>query len=200
MRERLPKQRRSRTYKFRVADCEGYFTVSEYDDGRPGELFLKASKQGSTLAGILDAFSISVSVGLQHGVPLRTLVDKYANMRFEPAGMTDDPELRLSTSIVDYVFRRIACDYMPLEDRKEMGILTAEERTQPTLPGVEEVGTPTVIDHGSPQLPLEHPAAVATGQQARRAALLLVRQRDAARRQLLRLRQLRHHLRLLVMP
>jgi ribonucleoside-diphosphate reductase alpha chain len=161
VRERLPKQRRSRTYKFRVADCEGYFTVSEYEDGRPGELFVKASKQGSTLAGILDAFSISISIGLQHGVPLRTLVDKYANMRFEPAGMTDDPELRLSTSIVDYIFRRIAVDYLPLEDRKEMGILTSDERTQPTLPGVEEVGTPTVIDHGSqasPQLPLEHPA------------------------------------------
>jgi ribonucleoside-diphosphate reductase alpha chain len=159
VRERLPKQRRSRTYKFRVADCEGYFTVSEYEDGRPGELFVKASKQGSTLAGILDAFSISISIGLQHGVPLRTLVDKYANMRFEPAGMTDDPELRLSTSIVDYIFRRIAVDYMPLEERKDMGILTGEERTQPTLPGVEEVATPTVIDHGAPrQLPLEHPA------------------------------------------
>ncbi len=162
VRERLPRQRRSRTYKFRVADCEGYFTVSEYDDGRPGELFIKASKQGSTLAGILDAFSISISIGLQHGVPLRTLVDKYANMRFEPAGMTDDPELRLSTSIIDYIFRRIAVDYMPLEDRREMGILTSDERTQPTLPGVEEVATPTVIDHAgpgaSPQLPLEHPA------------------------------------------
>ncbi|HZN13037.1 MAG TPA: vitamin B12-dependent ribonucleotide reductase [Acidimicrobiales bacterium] len=161
-RQRLPKQRRSRTYKFRVADCEGYFTVSEYEDGRPGELFVKASKQGSTLAGILDAFSISISIGLQHGVPLRTLVDKYANMRFEPAGMTDDPELRLSTSIVDYIFRRIAVDYMPLEDRKEMGILTSDERTQPTLPGVEEVATPTVIDHGAaPQLPLDHPAVAA---------------------------------------
>jgi hypothetical protein len=165
IRERLPKSRRSRTYKFRVADCEGYFTVSEYEDGRPGELFVKASKQGSTLAGILDAFSISISIGLQHGVPLRTLVDKYANMRFEPAGMTDDPELRLSTSIVDYIFRRIAVDYIPLEDRREMGILTSEERTQPTLPGVEEVATPTLIDHSapkpveaSPQLPLDHPA------------------------------------------
>jgi ribonucleoside-diphosphate reductase alpha chain len=167
IRERLPKSRRSRTYKFRVADCEGYFTVSEYDDGRPGELFLKASKQGSTLAGILDAFSISISLGLQHGVPLRTYVDKYANMRFEPAGMTDDPDLRLSTSIVDYVFRRIAVDYLPLEDRRDMGILTSDERTQPTLPGVEEVATPTVIDHSapkatpSPQLPLEHPAVAA---------------------------------------
>src|SRR5205085_5770050 len=139
MRERLPKRRQSRTYKFRVADCEGYFTVSEYDDGRPGELFLRASKQGSTLAGILDAFSISVSIGLQHGVPLRTLVEKYANMRFEPAGMTDDPELRLSTSIVDYIFRRIAVDYLPFEDRKELGILTSDERTQPTLPGVDEL-------------------------------------------------------------
>src|SRR5205085_2809661 len=101
IRERLPRKRPSHTYHFRVADCEGYFTVSEYEDGRPGELFLKASKQGSTLAGILDAFSISISLGLQHGVPLRTYVQKYTNMRFEPAGMTEDPDLRIASSLVD---------------------------------------------------------------------------------------------------
>ena len=90
VRERLPRRRRSNTFAFRVADCEGYVTVGEYEDGRPGELFMRVSKQGSTLAGIMDAFSISISLGLQHGVPLSTYVRKYTNMKFEPAGMTDD--------------------------------------------------------------------------------------------------------------
>ena len=110
-------------------------TVGEYEDGRPGEVFMKVSKQGSTLAGIMDAFAISVSLGLQHGVPLATYVTKYTNMRFEPAGMTDDPELRIAQSLVDYIFRRLAVDYLPLEERIELGVLTSAERTQPTLPG-----------------------------------------------------------------
>jgi ribonucleoside-diphosphate reductase alpha chain len=144
IRERLPKRRRSQTFAFRVADCEGYVTVGEYDDGRPGEVFMKVSKQGSTLAGVMDAFSISISLGLQHGVPLATYVRKYTNMRFEPAGMTDDPDLRLASSLVDYIFRRLAVDYLPYEERVELGILTTDERTQPTLPGVEETTTETV--------------------------------------------------------
>ena len=141
VRERLPRRRRSSTFSFRVADCEGYVTVGEYEDGRPGEVFMKVSKQGSTLAGIMDAFSISVSLGLQHGVPLETYVRKYTNMRFEPAGMTDDPDLRIATSLVDYIFRRLAVDYLPLEQRAELGVLSTEERMQPTLPGVEETAT-----------------------------------------------------------
>jgi ribonucleoside-diphosphate reductase alpha chain len=138
IRERLPRRRRSTTFAFRVADCEGYVTVGEYEDGRPGEVFIKVSKQGSTLAGIMDAFSISISLGLQHGVPLSTYVKKYSNMKFEPAGLTDDAELRLASSLVDYIFRRLAVDYLPLSERTELGILTTGERTQPTLPGVEE--------------------------------------------------------------
>ncbi|MGH9149871.1 MAG: hypothetical protein ACRD0F_05965, partial [Acidimicrobiales bacterium] len=138
IRERLPRRRRSVTFAFRVADCEGYVTVGEYDDGRPGEVFMKVSKQGSTLAGIMDAFSISVSLGLQHGVPLRTYVQKYTNMRFEPAGITDDAELRIASSLVDYIFRRLAVDYLSHDARAELGILTTGERTQPTLPGVDE--------------------------------------------------------------
>ena len=133
LRERLPRRRRSATFAFRVADCEGYVTVGEYDDGRPGEVFMKVSKQGSTLAGIMDAFSISVSLGLQHGVPLSTFVRKYTNMRFEPAGMTDDPDIRIAASLVDYIFRRLAVDYMPLDERLELGIQTVPERTQPLL-------------------------------------------------------------------
>ena len=144
VRERLPRRRKSSTFAFRVADCEGYVTVGEYEDGRPGEVFMKVSKQGSTLAGIMDAFSISVSLGLQHGVPLATYVRKYTNMRFEPAGITDDPELRIATSLVDYIFRRLAVDYLPLEERADLGVLSTAERMQPTLPGVEETATESV--------------------------------------------------------
>jgi ribonucleoside-diphosphate reductase alpha chain len=151
IRERLPRRRRSITFAFRVSDCEGYVTVGEYDDGRPGEVFMKVSKQGSTLAGIMDAFSIAISLGLQHGVPLATYVKKYTNMRFEPAGMTDDPDLRIAQSLVDYIFRRLAVDYLPFEERSELGILTSAERTQQTLPGIEEVATPnTLLDAGPP--------------------------------------------------
>lgn len=140
VRERLPRRRRSSTFAFRVADCEGYVTVGEYDDGRPGEVFMKVSKQGSTLAGIMDAFSISVSLGLQHGVPLATFVRKYTNMRFEPAGMTDDPELRIASSLVDYIFRRLAIDYLSFDERTDLGIMTSGERMQPSLfPNVEDV-------------------------------------------------------------
>jgi ribonucleoside-diphosphate reductase alpha chain len=131
VRERLPKSRAARTFSFNIGDCEGYVTTGMYEDGRIGEVFMKVSKQGSTLAGIMDAFSIAVSLGLQHGVPLSTYVRKYANMRFEPAGITDDPDLRLATSLIDYIFRRLAVDYLPLEERAELGILTTSERTQP---------------------------------------------------------------------
>jgi ribonucleoside-diphosphate reductase alpha chain len=144
VRERLPRKRNSKTFSFRVADCEGYVTVGEYEDGRPGEVFIKVSKQGSTLAGIMDAFSISISLGLQHGVPLATFVRKFANMKFEPAGITDDPELRIATSLIDYIFRRMALDFLTVEERSDLGILSTHERTQPTLPGVEEMSTPSV--------------------------------------------------------
>ncbi len=150
VRERLPRKRNSKTFSFRVADCEGYVTVGEYEDGRPGEVFIKVSKQGSTLAGIMDAFSIAISLGLQHGVPLATFVTKYANMKFEPAGITDDPELRLVTSLLDYIFRRLALDYLSLDERTELGVFSTIERTQLTLPGVEEMATPSagLVDDG----------------------------------------------------
>jgi len=138
VRQKLPRTRTSKTFSFRVADCHGYATVGEYEDGRPGEVFLKVAKQGSTLAGIMDAFAISVSHGLQYGVPLKAFVDMFTNMRFEPAGMTDDPDIRFASSLVDYIFRRMAVEYLTFEERRDMGILTIGERTQPTLPGVEE--------------------------------------------------------------
>ena len=165
-RERLPRTRSSRTFEFRVADCKGFVTVGEYADGRPGELFIRVSKQGSTMAGIMDAFAISVSHGLQYGVPLRAFVHAFVGMRFEPAGITDDPEVRIANSLIDYLFRRLALEYLPYEERLELGILGTSERLQPTLPGVEEQTTPTAqgIDMAShPQSPrvpvrLEAPA------------------------------------------
>jgi len=142
VREKLPRSRRSRTFEFRVADCKGFVTVGEYEDGRPGELFIRVSKQGSTLAGIMDAFAIAISHGLQYGVPLRAFVEPFTNMRFEPAGITDDPDIRFASSIMDYLFRRLALEYLSHEERAELNILSVGERLQPTLPGVEE----TVID------------------------------------------------------
>jgi ribonucleoside-diphosphate reductase alpha chain len=147
VREKLPRNRTSRTFEFRVADCKGFVTVGEYADGRPGEIFMRVSKQGSTLAGIVDAFAISVSYGLQYGVPLRVYVETFTNMRFEPAGMTDDPDIRFVSSIADYIFRRLAVDYLSYEERAELNILTVEERTQPTLPGVEESTIETIQGH-----------------------------------------------------
>src|SRR4051812_2871736 len=138
VRQKLPRVRSSKTFSFRVADCHGYATVGEFEDGRPGELFLKVAKQGSTLSGIMDTFAIALSLGLQYGVPLKAFVEKFTNMRFEPAGMTDDPDLRIATSLVDYLFRKMAVVYMTPEERRDMGILTVSERLQPTLPGVEE--------------------------------------------------------------
>ncbi len=153
VRERLPRTRSSKTFEFRVADCKGFVTVGEYEDGRPGELFIRVSKQGSTLAGIMDAFAISVSHGLQYGVPLRAFVAALVGMRFEPAGMTDDPEVRIANSLVDYLFRRLALEYIPYEERMELGILGVSERLQPTLPGVEEAATPTVQGTDAPADP-----------------------------------------------
>ena len=138
LRQKLPRSRRGRTFEFRVADCKGFATIGEYEDGRPGEIFLTVSKQGSTLSGIMDAFAKSISYGLQYGVPLRAFVEAFTNMRFEPAGMTDDPDIRFASSIMDYLFRRLAIEYLSVEERAELSIFTVDERLQPTLPGVDE--------------------------------------------------------------
>jgi ribonucleoside-diphosphate reductase alpha chain len=129
VRKRLPKKRPSETVSFTVGGAEGYLTAGSYPDGGLGELFVKMSKQGSTLAGVMDAFSIAISIALQYGVPLETYVSKFVNMRFEPAGMTDDPDVRMATSVVDYIFRRMALDHLPKDKREQLGILSAEERT-----------------------------------------------------------------------
>jgi ribonucleoside-diphosphate reductase alpha chain len=128
VRRRLPRQRPASVTRFSVAGAEGYMTVSKYPDDGVGEVFLKLGKQGSTLAGVMDAFSMAISISLQYGVPLEKWVEKFTNMRFEPAGITDDPDIRIASSVMDYVFRRLALDHLPYETRSELGILSASER------------------------------------------------------------------------
>jgi len=146
VRKRLPMSRPSTTTSFQLGDAEGYITAGSYPDDGLGEIFLKTSKQGSTLAGVMDAFAIAVSIGLQYGVPLETYVSKFINTKFEPSGMTNDPDIRFASSMIDYVFRRLALDYLTPETREGLGIKSIAERTetaqaemgatteQPTLP------------------------------------------------------------------
>ncbi|NUS12070.1 MAG: vitamin B12-dependent ribonucleotide reductase, partial [Streptomyces sp.] len=140
VRKRLPKGRPGITTSFTVGGAEGYMTANSYPDDGLGEVFLKMSKQGSTLAGMMDAFSIAVSVGMQYGVPLETYVSKFTNMRFEPAGLTDDPDVRMAQSIVDYIFRRLALDFLPFETRSALGIHSAAERQRHLDTGSYEAG------------------------------------------------------------
>jgi len=129
-RKRLPKTRPSQTVSFSVGGAEGYMTAGSYPDDGLGEVFLKLGKQGSTLAGVMDAFSIAISIALQYGVPLEAFVSKFVNMRFDPAGLTDDPDVRMAQSIMDYIFRRLALDYLPYDTRAGLGIYTAAERAR----------------------------------------------------------------------
>ena len=156
VRKRLPMSRPSTTTSFQVGDAEGYVTAGSYPDDGLGEIFLKTSKQGSTLAGVMDAFAIAVSIGLQYGVPLETYVSKFINTKFEPSGMTNDPDIRFATSMVDYVFRRLALDYLPAETREGLGIRSIAERTESI--GVELTGTgsePEVAVTSQPTQPVE---------------------------------------------
>lgn len=123
----LPSRRTSRTYEFHVSDMKGFVTVGEYEDGTPGELFVRVSKQGSTLSGLMDSFAISVSHGLQYGVPLKSYVKTLSSMSFAPSGMTDDPEVKTATSLIDYIFRRLALDYLSFDDRLELGLASFDE-------------------------------------------------------------------------
>jgi ribonucleoside-diphosphate reductase alpha chain len=172
-RRKLPKTRPSQTISFRVGEAKGYITAGEYPGDGIGELFVKLGKQGSTLSGLLDAFAISMSIGLQYGVPLEAYVQKFMNMRFEPAGMTDDDEVRFATSLVDFLARKIALEYLPYEQRESLGIYTLDERKRmldegygdqdtdvPTAPSAEDVtrsqpieppaGAAMPIDHDAP--------------------------------------------------
>lgn len=142
VRRLLPRKRNSKTYKFRVADLTGFFTVGEYEDGNPGELFIQVSKQGSTLSGLMDSFSRSVSHGLQYGVPLKSYVESLMNSSFPPFGLSDDPDIRTASSVIDYIFRRLALDYLNFDDRLELGLASIDDMSenQQSLPVSEEFG------------------------------------------------------------
>jgi ribonucleoside-diphosphate reductase alpha chain len=155
VRKRLPMSRPSVTTSFQVGDAEGYITAGSYPDDGLGEIFLKTSKQGSTLAGVMDAFAIAVSLGLQYGVPLEAYVSKFINTKFEPSGMTNDPDIRFATSLVDYVFRRLALDHLPAETRDGLGIRSIEERKAEAQEKVAELAT------GSPEPSPAEPASPA---------------------------------------
>jgi ribonucleoside-diphosphate reductase alpha chain len=133
-------------------------TAGAYEDGALGEVFLKLGKQGSTLAGVMDAFSIAVSIGLQYGVPLETFVEKFTNLRFEPAGMTDDKDIRMAQSMMDYIFRRLALDYLPFDQRSAMGLYTVAEREAALNNGGEYA---PVAEVSVATAPPKAPAAVA---------------------------------------
>jgi ribonucleoside-diphosphate reductase alpha chain len=152
VRRKLPRVRTGRTYKFQIADLEGYFTVGEYEDGTPGELFISVSKQGSTLSGLMDSFAISVSHGLQFGVPLKSYVRTLRGTSFAPSGVTDDPDIRTASSITDYIVRRLALDYLSFDDRLELGLASIDDmptEDQTTLLEeeivVEAVPAPVVV-------------------------------------------------------
>ncbi|MFZ1249224.1 MAG: vitamin B12-dependent ribonucleotide reductase [Candidatus Saccharimonadales bacterium] len=141
VRRKLPRKRNSRTYRFVVADLEGFFTVGEYPDGTPGELFISVSRQGSTLAGLMDSFAISMSHGLQYGVPLKSYVKTLRGTSFAPFGITDDPEIRTASSVTDYIMRRLALDYLSFDDRLELGLASFEDMPESQTSLLEEDST-----------------------------------------------------------
>jgi ribonucleoside-diphosphate reductase alpha chain len=149
VRKRLPKSRPSSTTSFTVGGAEGYLTAGSYPDGGLGEVFLKLGKQGSTLAGVMDAFSIAVSIGLQYGVPLESYVKKFTNVSFEPAGLTDDKDIRMAKSLMDYIFRRLALDYLPYETRSAIGIHSTDERTA-ELDANSSYAAPAAVESAAP--------------------------------------------------
>jgi ribonucleoside-diphosphate reductase alpha chain len=174
-RERLPQKRKGENTSFTVGDAEGYLQTFNYPDGRVGEVFFKMANQGSTLAGVMDAFSTAISLALQYGVPLETLVEKFVNRRFEPAGYTEDPDIKLSQSVVDYAFRRIALDYLPIEKRQAMGIFSMAERMEsinggaydaPAKPAQDEVAPAVHIQAVKVTAPVAAVAAPVTVEEA----------------------------------
>ena len=126
-RRRLPDERNAITHKFDIAGHEGYITVGLFEDGTPGELFLVMAKEGSTISGFADAFAQAISYALQYGVPLQDLVDKFSHVRFEPSGMTKNPDVRFAKSIVDYIFRWMAAKFLSPEAQFRAGVNNREE-------------------------------------------------------------------------
>jgi ribonucleoside-diphosphate reductase alpha chain len=151
VRRKLPDERQAITHKFDIAGHEGYITVGLFEDGQPGEIFLVMAKEGSTISGFADAFAQAISYALQYGVPLQALVDKFSHVRFEPSGMTRNPEIRFAKSIVDYIFRWMASKFMSPEAQFHAGVNNRE---------LDEHG------HGHTLTPTSDPPAVAASAQA----------------------------------
>ena len=141
VRRELPKVRTSKTFSFTVADLHGYFIVGEYEDGKPGELFVSVAKMGSTLSGLMDSFARSISYGLQHGVPLKVYVKGMIRTAFAPSGITDDPDIRTASSLIDYIFRRISMNYLSFDDRLELGLADIEDMPSEQTSLVEDEPT-----------------------------------------------------------
>jgi ribonucleoside-diphosphate reductase alpha chain len=150
VRRELPKIRNSKTFSFRLADSKGYFTVGEFSDGMPGELFISTAKMGSTLRGLMDAFAISISNGLQYGVPLKNYVRAFSHMSFAPSGITDDPEVQTASSIVDYIFRRLALTYLSFDDRLELGLASLDDMPEEQTSLLDSINEPTDAEANVP--------------------------------------------------
>ncbi len=186
VRRKLPRVRKSRTYHFEIADLDGYFTVGEYDDGAPGELFVSISKQGSTLSGLMDSFAISVSHGLQYGVPLKSYVKTLRGTTFAPSGITDDPDIRTASSITDYIFRRLALDFLSFDDRLELGLASIDDMPEiqttlleePSIEGAEKTVNQMVVQR-EPESPVA-PKTVAAKVEPMQSATLKSSIDDAA--------------------
>ncbi|TAM75192.1 MAG: hypothetical protein EPN50_02980, partial [Chloroflexota bacterium] len=156
-RHRLPAERTAVTHKFEIAGHEGYLTVGLYPDGQPGELFVRMAKEGSTVAGLMDSFAISVSVALQYGVPLRDLVNKFAHVRFEPAGFTGNPEIPIAKSIVDYLFRWLGSRFLPADERAALGLVSRDDQTVSLAPS----SPPSLAPDSPPSQPAAAPTPAA---------------------------------------
>jgi ribonucleoside-diphosphate reductase alpha chain len=155
-RHRLPDERQSITHKFDIAGHEGYITVGLYEDGQPGELFLTMAKEGSTISGFADAFAQAISYALQYGVPLQDLVDKFSHVRFEPSGMTKNPDIRFAKSIVDYIFRWLAVKFLSPEAQYRAGVNNREETTTPEQLVLDVRSTAAAAE---PEAPAKRPAS-----------------------------------------
>src|SRR6185436_6862918 len=143
-RKKLPDERHSITHKFSIAGHEGYITVGMYEDGKPGEIFLVMAKEGSTISGLMDAFATSISMSLQYGVPLETLVEKFSHVRFEPSGFTKNPEIPYAKSITDYIFRWLASKFLSAEHQEAVGVQTAgKTEAGPSAPTKTAASGPT---------------------------------------------------------
>jgi ribonucleoside-diphosphate reductase alpha chain len=166
IRKELPRVRNSKTFKFTVAGTRGYFIVGEYDDGTPGELFISSSKMGSTLRGVMDSFGVAVSYGMQFGVPLKNYVQNFTNTSFAPAGVTDDPEIRTASSIIDYIFRRIGKTYLSFDDQLEVGLASIEDMPTDQTSLLEDISPEEEVIHAEQEIAVSEPVKSVTASTA----------------------------------